>query len=404
MKIIYLHQYFNTPAMSGGTRSYEMARRLVDAGHEVNMITSWREPIDKKDWFEDQLDGIRVHWLPVRYSNHMSYKQRIAAFFSFAFRASNRAIDLGGDVVFATSTPLTIAIPGVNASRKLGIPMVFEVRDLWPELPIAIGALNNPLLKYAARRLEKYAYAHSARIVALSPGMADGVSRAGYDKNCIDIIPNSADLALFKPNQDAVDRFLNARPELVGGPIVLYPGTLGKINGVGYLARLAALVRSTRPDIRFVVIGDGIERAEIVGLAQELGVLDVNFFMYPKASKREIPDAFAAAAMVISLFVDLPEMWANSANKFFDALASGTAVAINYGGWQATLLQESSAGVVLPPDASIAAKLFIDYFANDSTLIQAGYRARALAEEKFSRDLLAQQLETVLEKAVAAAH
>ncbi len=332
----------------------------------------------------------------------MSYHQRIAAFFSFAFRASKRAIDLGGDVVFATSTPLTIAIPSVNASRKLGIPMVFEVRDLWPELPIAIGALNNPLLKYAARRLEKYAYAHAMRIVALSPGMADGVSRAGYDKNCIDIIPNSADLALFKPNQDAVDRFLKARPELVGGPIVLYPGTLGRINGVGYLARLAALVRNTRPDIRLVVIGDGIEKGEIAFLAQELGVLNVNFFMYPEASKREIPDAFAAATMVISLTIDLPELWANSANKFFDALASGTAVAINYGGWQATLLQESGAGIVLPPDVSVAAKPFLDYFANDSTLIQAGCNARKLAEEKFSRDMLAKQLEVVLEKAIAA--
>lgn len=402
MKIIYLHQYFNTPAMSGGTRSYEMARRLVAAGHEVNMITSWREPIDKKDWFEEQFDGIRVHWLPVRYSNHMSYKQRIVAFLSFAFKAGKRAIELGGDVVFATSTPLTIAIPGASSSRKLGIPMVFEVRDLWPELPIAIGALNNPLLKYAARRLEKYAYNHAARIVALSPGMADGVFRAGYDKNCIDIIPNSSDLAFFKSNQDAKDRFLAARPELVGGPIVLYPGALGKINGVGYLARLAALVKNKRPDIRFVVIGDGAERDEIVSLAQELGVFGVNFFMYPKIPKIEMPAAFAAATMVISLTVDLPELWANSANKFFDALASGTAVAINYGGWQATLLQEASAGIVLSSDASVAAKFFIDYFANDSILVQAGVRARALAEEKFSRDLLAQQLEIVLEKAVAA--
>ncbi len=402
MKIIYLHQYFNTPAMSGGTRSYEMARRLVAAGHEVNMITSWREPIDKKDWFEEQVDGIRVHWLPVQYSNHMSCSQRIAAFFSFALRAGKRATELGGDVVFATSTPLTIAIPGVSSSRKLGIPMVFEVRDLWPELPIAIGALNNPLLKYAARKLEKYAYAHAARIVALSPGMADGVVRAGYDGDLIDIIPNSADLALFKPNQDAVDRFLNLRPELASGPIVLYPGTLGKINGVGYLAQLAAAVRGARPDIRFVVIGDGIERVEVERLARELGVFGVNFFMYPKAPKRDISDAFAAAAMVISLFIDLPEMWANSANKFFDALASGTPVAINYGGWQAELLQDAGAGIVLPPDASVAAKPLIDYFANDSLLVQAGHRARALAEEKFSRDVLAQQLEIVLEKAVAA--
>jgi hypothetical protein len=112
MKILYLHQYFNTPAMSGGTRSYEMARRLVAAGHEVDMITSWREPIAKKGWFEQRVDGIRVHWLPVQYANHMNYYQRIAAFFSFALRAGNRATELGGDIVFATSTPLTICYKG----------------------------------------------------------------------------------------------------------------------------------------------------------------------------------------------------------------------------------------------------------------------------------------------------
>src|SRR5690625_3260213 len=155
MKIIYLHQYFNTPEMSGGTRSYEMARRLVTAGHEVHMITSWRDP-DRADenWFETVEAGVNVHWLPVPYSNHMSYGERIKAFSRFAHQAGTKAKELQGDVIFATSTPLTIAIPAISASKKHKVPMVFEVRDLWPELPIAIGALNNPILKWAAKRLE----------------------------------------------------------------------------------------------------------------------------------------------------------------------------------------------------------------------------------------------------------
>lgn len=142
MKILYLHQYFTTPSMAGGTRSYEMARRLVAWGHEVHMITTDREGIfdPKQKWYETDEAGIHVHWTPIPYSNKMSYGQRIKAFFAFSWRAARKAAKIGGDVVFATSTPLTIAIPGVYASKRLKIPMVFEVRDLWPELPIAIGS------------------------------------------------------------------------------------------------------------------------------------------------------------------------------------------------------------------------------------------------------------------------
>src|SRR5690606_349402 len=123
MKIVYLHQYFNTLEMSGGTRSYEMARRLVAAGHEVHMVTSWRNDDSRStSWFTTEESGIQVHWLPVPYSNHMSYRERISAFASFAFRSMTKAKELGGEVIFATSTPLTIAIPAVFAARHKKIP------------------------------------------------------------------------------------------------------------------------------------------------------------------------------------------------------------------------------------------------------------------------------------------
>ena len=109
MKIIYLHQYFNTLEMSGGTRSYEMARRLAAAGHEVHMVTSWRSDDGRSpEWFVTDESGIKTHWLPVPYSNHMSYRERISAFFRFAFLAMSKAKELGGDVIFATSTPLSL--------------------------------------------------------------------------------------------------------------------------------------------------------------------------------------------------------------------------------------------------------------------------------------------------------
>ncbi len=137
MKILYLHQYFNTPNMSGGTRSYEMAIRMVKKGHQVHMITSLRDgSTEFGTWKKETINGINVYWLSVPYDNKMSTMRRIYSFIIFAFKAGSKAISIGGDVIFATSTPLTIAIPAIQAKKKLKIPMVFEVRDLWPELPI----------------------------------------------------------------------------------------------------------------------------------------------------------------------------------------------------------------------------------------------------------------------------
>lgn len=403
MKIIYLHQYFNSPEMAGSTRSYEMARRLVAWGHEVHVVTSWRRPDARRDWFKETIDGIQVHWLPVPYANAMSFWQRMRAFTRFALRAGSRAARLGGDLVFASSTPLTIAVQGFMAARRLRVPMVFEVRDPWPEVPIALGVLRNLLLKFAARCLERFAYRNSARVVALSDGMRANVTAAGYPANRVAVIPNCADLALFAPTEEGARRFRAAHPELGHGPILLYPGALGRVNGVAYLARLAHGLLAVRPDIRIVVIGEGAEQVLVRTRAEQHGVLGVNFFMYPPQPKRVLVDAFSAASAIVSLCIDVPALWANSANKFFDALAAGRAVAINYRGWQAELLHDNHAGIVLPPDPAAAVASLLDFMASAQEVAACGAAARRLAEQRFSRDVLARQLEGVLLDAAGAA-
>lgn len=403
MKIIYLHQYFNTPEMSGGTRSYEMARRLVTAGHEVHMITSWRDP-DRVDeeWFETVEAGVNVHWLPVPYSNHMSYGERIKAFCRFAHQAGKKAKDLQGDVIFATSTPLTIAIPAISASKKHKVPMVFEVRDLWPELPIAIGALNNPILRWAAKRLELWAYKHSAAVVALSPGMKQGVVQTGYPSAQVATIPNSSDNTEFAHDDAAAAAFRQARPWLGDRPLLVYTGTFGKINGVTYLADLAKSLLDINPEIRILLVGGGQEDALLKEKSSELGVLNKNLFIEDRLPKNQMPSVLSAATMACSLFVDLPEMRANSANKFFDALAASKPVMLNYGGWQHELIKKHGCGVALwqkPIDE--AAEILAAKITDDAWLKKAGKSSRQLAEEYFARDTLAMQLEQVLIAAVA---
>ncbi|KRW64516.1 glycosyl transferase family 1 [Pseudomonas sp. TTU2014-096BSC] len=403
MKIIYLHQYFNTPDMSGGTRSYEMARRLVAAGHDVQMITSSRV-IDGQstEWFTTIENGINVHWLPVPYSNHMSYRDRIIAFIRFAVLAMGKAKELDGDVVFATSTPLTIAIPAVLAVRKKKIPLVFEVRDLWPELPVAMKALRNPVLIWLARKMELWAYRNSEAIIALSPGMRDGVVKSGYPAERIAIIPNSSDNFEFAYDRQAAAQFRAQREWLQDRPLLVYTGTFGRINGVGFMVALAKEILTINSDIRILLVGDGQEKAEITKQAEQAGVLRVNLFIEESLPKRDIPALLSAANMASSLFIDLPEMQANSANKFFDALASGTPVLLNYGGWQHELLVTKRCGLALwGRPIEEAAKEVAARITDENWMEQAGRAARELAETAFDRDKLAAQFGDVIGIAVS---
>lgn len=402
MKIIYLHQYFNTPEMSGGTRSYEMARRMVAAGHEVHMITSYREPHDNhKGWFVTQEAGIEVSWYPVPYSNQMNYRQRIGAFLSFAFAARKKAIELDGDIIFATSTPLTIALPAVPASRKKKIPMVFEVRDLWPEMPIAVGALKNPLFRFAAHKLEHWAYHSAAAVVALSPGMKEGVVRTGYPAEKVAVIPNSSDNYEFKYDAAAAEKFRSQRPWLGDKPLLVYAGTFGKVNGVAYMVELAKELLAMGSDIRILLVGKGAEHDDVINSAKQEGVLDVNLFFEKPMFKKDIPALLSAATMSSALFIDLPEMRPNSANKFFDSLASGTPILLNYGGWMHDLVNAHSCGLAMWQKSfpEVAAQLD-DKMHDPEWLEQAGKAARQLAEECFDRDILADQLINVLKSTV----
>lgn len=406
MRIIYLHQYFVTPQMAGGGRSYEMARRLVAAGHEVHMVTSDQEGrATGSTWRETEESGIQVHWTSVPYDNIMGYRARIGAFMTFAWRAARKAAALRGDIVFATSTPLTIALPAVYASWRSRVPMVFEVRDLWPAVPIAIGAIKNPVFKWGANRLERFAYRHAARIVALAPGMKREIVATGYPAERVAVISNGCDLGNFSDATAA--RQLREKYGWLGSRrLLVFTGTFGLVNGMAYLVRLADAVARIDPEIRIAAVGAGREYDSTRKLAAELKVLDRNFFLLGKQPKNVAAAWTLAADMTIALFTGPDIVWRDAVqNKFFDSLAAGKPVASNFSGWQSKLAVEAGAGLILSASSvETAAADLVRALHDQRWLEQAGRAAREMAGSRFNRDVLAADLARVLEAAGGQPH
>lgn len=406
MEILYLHQYFATPDSNGGTRSYEMAKRFISNGHKVTFVTSSaffsKAFTFEKGWNELEIEGIKLFVLHLPYSNKDSYLNRITKFINFCVRSSLKCLSLQADVVLATSTPLTIAIPGVLFSKVKRVPMVFEVRDLWPELPIAIGAIKNPLVIKMAKWLELLAYKSSKRIVGLSPGMCDGIIRAGIESERVILATNSCDTALFDVDPTIGGIYKTEKLSFVGQrKLIVYTGTFGIINNVKYMVDLAHAALESNMHLCFVAIGDGMQKNDVLAYAKEKGVLGINFYVLDPVPKTEIVSLLSAADLALSLFGPIKEMWHNSANKLFDALAAGTPIAINYGGWQHELIQNNQCGIVLDANNfSKSAALLNEFLFDDGKYKDAKMSCRHLAYNEYSRDIMASKLESALLQAV----
>lgn len=393
--LIYLHQYFATPDDGQGTRSYELARRLVARGFRVHMVTSCQR--GDRATRHEVIEGIEVHWIRVPYDNSMGFAHRVFAFLKFSILACVLVLRIRADLVFATSTPLTIAIPALVGKWIKRVPLVFEVRDLWPELPVAIGALRNPVLIRGAQALERTVYRASEHVVGLSPGMCEGIKRTGVPAERVSLIPNSCDFDRFAVDSGAAADFRAVRPWLGSGPIVLYAGTFGAINGVSWFVDLAAKVRELDPEVRFLAIGAGLERKLIADRARALGLMDDTLFIEDRIPKKEMPACLAAASVCCSLFLPLEAMEHNSANKFFDALAAGRPVLINYGGWHRDLVRGEDIGIAARhDDLDATAVELVALLGDESRLRDAGERARALGRRRFSREMLAAQFGDVI--------
>jgi glycosyltransferase involved in cell wall biosynthesis len=408
MHVLYFHQHFTTPDGSSGTRSYETSKHLLAAGHRVTMVCG-AAALSRSGLVgpfvrgrrEGDVEGIHVIELELPYSNYDSFLWRIWTFLRFAFRSVFLALTQDYDLAFATSTPLTAAIPGIAARWLRRKPFVFEVRDLWPELPRAMGVIRNPLVLVMMDWLEYAAYHSANACIALSPGIAQGITRRGIVASHVITAPNGCDLDLFTP--DATVEIPAIAGLAAEAFVATFTGAHGIANGLGAVLDVAAeLLRRGRRDIVLVFVGDGKEKPTLVERARR-EKLDNCLFLEPMPKKALAQFLCRRADVGLMVLANVPAFYyGTSPNKFFDYLASGLPILVNYPGWMAEMVTAQGAGVVVPPqDPGAFADALIRLADKPSATREMGRQGRNFAQKEFSRKNLAQRCVSALESAAA---
>jgi glycosyltransferase involved in cell wall biosynthesis len=402
LRILYLHQHYSAPSGSTATRSHAFAQALAARGHAVTLAcgryhgaaTGLDGPF-RHGRRMGRLGGIEIIEFDIRCANAMPLRARTAAFLRYAAATARLAVTRRYDLVVASSTPLTVALPALAARALRHTPFLFEIRDPWPELPRAMGGVPAPVLA-AMDRLADAACRRAAAIVALSEGMAATACARGADPACVHVVPNGCDLGLFGPHI-APWRPAEAGP---GECVALYAGAHGRANGLGTLLDAAAILRARgETRLRILLVGEGAEKPALLARAAAEGLANVSFLdPQPRAA---IGALHAGCQIALHLLADVPAFaeW-TSPNKLMDGLASGRPVVTNQPGRAARLLQDGPSGITVPPaDAPALADALQRLAASPAERAAMGAAGRRQAVARWDRRLLAAQFCAVAEAA-----
>ena len=395
MNILYIHQYFKTPEEPGGTRSYWVSQELIKRGHQVTMLcsTNPRHP----DAVRINSDGINVVYVKNHYDNYMPAYKKVWSFLSFILSALKVAKkEKNVDLVFASSTPLTVGYIALWLKKTKKLRYVFEVRDLWPEFPIQIGAIKNKFVIKYLRGLERRIYKNSEFVIALSPGMQDGVVAAGMPIEKTVMIPNMSKPDKFYPHEPNPEIIREFNLDLSVFNVVHF-GSMGKANGLEYIIEAARILQERGiNDVCFWFLGRGATEPICKRLADDYKLHNVRFLGFHKMSiVSEIVNCSSAS---ITTFRNLPILQTNSPNKLFDSLSAGKPIIVNSAGWTKIMVEEGDCGFYVNPDDPSSLADRIEEVKDDEQLLARwSENARKLSIEKYDKNLLTSKVADVLE-------
>ena len=400
MHVAVFSQYHTSPDCPATSRHYTLLAHLAKT-HRVTLLTTpaWRGQQLTRE-FPWVPAGVEMREVQVAYDNKMGPARRALAFASYAAWAvrEGRRLDRP-DVVWGISTPLTAAWAAARCARFHGVPWVFEVQDLWPSFPIAMGAVPTALARQQLYRLEKRLYDSAAHVLPLSPDMARYVTDLGIAPEKVTTVLNGTDLELAARATPAAVEGLRRAHGLVGQPVVLYAGTFGRANGIPELVAAAETMAAADTAAVWVFLGHGFYEPLIAAAAARW---PAHIRLVGGQARHQVFGWFALAEVSVVSFLGLPVLDANSPAKLYDSLAVGTPVIVTNRGWTKTLVEEHGCGWYVPAgDVTALVARLQTLLAQPAQLAMAGLNGKRLAEREFDRQQLAQRVQQLLE---AAAH
>lgn len=295
------------------------------------------------------------------------------------------------DLVWGTSPPIFQGITAWMLSRVKRVPFLFEVRDLWPAFAVAVGVLNNPLLIKASEWLERFLYTQADLVIVNSPGFLPHVKSRGAQR--VELVPNGADPEMFAPGQSGAE-FRKAHG-LEGKFIALYAGAHGMSNDLDTLLDAATRLVD-QPSIAIVFVGDGKEKPALVKRTRELNLTNVVFIA--PVPKIKMGEALAAADACIAILKPVELYKTVYPNKVFDYMAAGRPVILAIDGVIRELVEQSQAGVFVPPGDAEALSSAIYAMAHDPEMRRSmGMNGRRFVEMQFNRAEMAAKLASLIE-------
>jgi glycosyltransferase involved in cell wall biosynthesis len=404
LRILYLHQHFSRPEGSTATRSFHNARALAAAGHAVTLlcgryqgaVTGLDGPF-RRGLRGGTMDGFALRECDIPCGNAQGLAARSLAFLRFAARAARVALAERWDLVIASSTPLTVAIPALLARRRRRVPFLFEIRDPWPELPRALsseaGGVPRQVLA-AMGRLADAACRDAAAVVALTAGIAETARARGAAPGRVHVLPQGVDLDLFGPH------VVPWRPEGIAAAdlLAVYAGAHGAANGLEALLDAAALLRGA--GITLLLVGEGARKPALMARATSED-LPVRFL--DPLPKSRLAALLAGAGIGLHCLAPVPAFaeW-TAPNKLVDGFAAGLPMVTNVPGRAARLVTEGECGIAVPPGDAVALAAALRSLAADPALrARMGRNARHLAAQRFDMRAIAARFVQVAEAAAA---
>ena len=398
MHVAVFSQYHTNPDCPATSRHYTLLAHLAKT-HRVTLLTppAWKGQRLTRE-FAWVPEGVEIREAAIPYENRMGAARRALAFAQYAGWAVREGLRMEKpDVIWGISTPLTAAWAAAQVARRRRVPWVFEVQDLWPAFPIALGAVPTALARQQLYHMEKRLYQSASHILPLSPDMARYVTDLGIPPEKITTVLNGTDLELAaRATPEAVAKLRQAQG-LAGKRVILYAGTFGRANDMPTLVAAAEAMAAVDSDAVWLFLGHGYFEPLVAAAAARW---PGRIRLVGGQARHEVFAWFALASVSVVSFLGLPVLDSNSPAKLYDSLAVGTPVVVTNAGWTKILVEQHACGWYVPAgnELALVARLR-ELLNNPAQLDAAGTNGKALAAREFDRQQLAMRVQRILEAA-----